>query len=126
MKESKNNKLALGTIVVILALSGLMSLCGCSVTVLKGDPISIENWVMAKERFQQDFAIAAGYDPEYIFTKADFPLDVWRRFPVEGGEPTYQRIQYSWDDYSATVDGYDTHIAYEQDKIDAEEETKEE
>ncbi len=129
MKDSGNHWTAVGVIAAILLASFLIGfLTGCPTVVVKeGDPLSVEHWDDVYERWVEDWAIVAGLDEARELTRDDFNEDGYLVVEVEvpdaDGEASTVRVtlDITWDDYSASRDGYKTFREYEADKIEAEE-----
>ncbi len=129
MKRSDNHWTAMGVIAMILLASFLLGLLtGCPTVVVKeGDPVSVEHWDDVYERWVEDWAIVAGLDEMRELTRDDFNEDghltVEVEVPDADGEASTVSVtlDITWDDYSASRDGYKTFREYEADKIEAEE-----
>lgn len=129
MKDSDNHWTAIGVIVAILLAGFLLSfLSGCPTVVVKeGDPLSVEHWDDVYERWCEDWAFVAGLEETRELTRDDFNEDgclvVEVEVPDADGEASTVRValDITWDDYSASRDGYKTFREYEADKIEAEE-----
>ena len=134
MKRSDNHWTAMGIIAAILLASFLLGLLtGCPTVVVKeGDPVSVEHWDDVRERWVEDWAIVAGLDEARELTRDDFNegghLVVEVEVPDADGEASTVSVtlDITWDDYSASRDGYKTFREYEADKIEAEESDEDE
>ncbi len=79
--------------------------CGCTLDVTHGDENSITHLEESRDRYIGDIYYAAVLEDDQLDAPIELPEDA---FPV--GTLTYE-------DYLLTLEGYDTHIAYEQEKI---------
>ena len=115
------------TLTITLALCMLVAVVGCPTVVVKeGDPVSVEHWDDVYERWVEDWAIVAGLDEARELTRDDFNEDGHLVVEVEvldaDGEASAVSVtlDITWDDYSASQDGYRTFREYEADKIEVE------
>lgn len=102
-KPSMKNRLIFGTILLISMILFAFIALGCSINVKKGDLFSIKHWELAKQRYIEDTSLFAGFNTPREMTESDFPVG-----------------SASWDDYSTSIDGYNTFLEYEKAKLEAE------
>lgn len=130
MKRSDNHRTALAAVAAVLLASFLLGLLsGCpTVTVKEGDPLSVEHWDDAFERWVGDWSIVAGLEEPRELTEDDFNEEGYlvATTGVEAADGSVEEVDVTlditWDDYSASRDGYKTFREYEADKVRAEEE----
>ena len=85
-------------------------LAGCVSAPPSGDEQSVFNWTLHQVRFIEDTSLFWGLEETRVLTTEDFPNEAFEL--------------YTYDDYSATLDGLKTFADYESEKLTEEQVAK--